>query len=87
MHVEVDYRLSVVELCRACGVEEATLRAWVEEGVLVPEGEAEWRFTATALARARTAARLARDFEIDAPAVALALELMDEIERLRARLA
>ena len=86
--VEVDYRLTFVELCRACRAEEAEVRAWVEEGVLVPEGgqPADWRFAATSLARARAAARLAHDFEIDAPAVALVLELMDEIERLRARL-
>jgi chaperone modulatory protein CbpM len=88
MDVEVDYRLSFVELCRACAADEAQVRAWIEEGVLTPEGQRaeEWRFASASLVRARTAARLARDFEIDAPAVALVLELMDEIARLRARL-
>ena len=85
--VEVDYRLTFVELCHACAAEASQVRAWIEEGVLTPEGRRveEWRFEASSLARACTAARLARDFEIDAPAVALVLELMDEIERLRAR--
>ena len=86
--VEVEYRLTLVELCRACDAREDDVRAWVDEGALSPEGAqpADWRFAAAALPRARTAARLARDFESDARAIALVLELMDEIERLRARL-
>ena len=86
--VEVEYRLTLVELCRACDAREEDVRAWVDEGALAPEGRRpdDWRFAADALRRARTAARLARDFEIDAPAIALVLDLMDQIERLRARL-
>ena len=87
--VEVEYRLTLVELCRACDAREEDVRAWVDEGALAPEGgrPGEWRFASAALPRARTAARLARDFEIDARAIALVLELMDEIDRLRARIA
>ena len=87
--VEVEYRLTLVELCHACDAREEDVRAWVDEGALEPEGRQpqDWRFAAAALPRARTAARLARDFEIDARAIALVLELMDEIDRLRARLA
>ena len=87
--VEVEYRLTLVELCHACDTREEDVRAWVDEGALEPEGRQpqDWRFAAAVLPRARTAARLARDFEIDARAIALVLELMDEIERLRARLA
>lgn len=86
--VEIDYRLTLVELCRAAPAREEEVRAWIEEGALAPDEQVggEWRFAAATLRRARIAARLARDFEIDAPAVALVLELMDEIERLKARL-
>ena len=86
--VEIDYRLTLVELCRASAAREDEVRAWIEEGVLVPDGTVagEWRFAAATLTRARAAARLARAFEIDAPALALVLGLMDEIERLKARL-
>jgi chaperone modulatory protein CbpM len=38
------------------------------------------------LRRARTALRLQRDLEINLPGVALALELMEELERLRREL-
>ncbi|GMU71125.1 MAG: MerR family transcriptional regulator [Burkholderiales bacterium] len=88
VHVEIDYRLTLVELCRASAAHEDEVRAWIDEGALAPDETiaGEWRFAATTLRRARTAARLAHDFEIDAPAVALVLGLMDEIERLKARL-
>ncbi|MEO8485715.1 MAG: chaperone modulator CbpM [Betaproteobacteria bacterium] len=86
--VEVDYSLTLVELCRASDASESDVRAWIEEGALAPKGRRpdEWRFAASSLARARTAARLARDFEIDARAIALVLDLMEEISRLRAGL-
>lgn len=85
--VEIDYRLTFVELCRASAAREDEVRAWIDEGALAPDEivAGEWRFAAATLRRARTAARLARDFEIDAPAVALVLGLMDEIERLKSR--
>lgn len=85
--VEVEFQLTLVELCRACGAPEEQVSAWVDEGALVPEGSApgEWRFAASSLRRARMAARLARDFEIGAPGIALVLDLLDEIERLKSR--
>jgi chaperone modulatory protein CbpM len=67
-------------------------RAWVaqlvSEGALEPEGdsEAEWRFAAVSVKRVATARRLERDFRLNAPGLALTLDLLDEIEGLRARL-
>jgi chaperone modulatory protein CbpM len=60
----------------------------VEEGVLsvVEISAAEWHFTGAVLRRARLALRLERDLEINLAGVALALELMDELERLRREL-
>ena len=60
----------------------------VEEGVLTPEGEApgQWRFTGLHLHRARVAARLQRDLGVNLAGAALALELLEEMEVLRARL-
>jgi chaperone modulatory protein CbpM len=80
--------LSVDDLSRLCAVDRAAIVELVEEGVLsVIEVEAsEWRFPGAALRRARTAVRLQRDLEINLPGVALALELMEELERLRREL-
>jgi chaperone modulatory protein CbpM len=80
--------LSVDELSRLCAVDRAYIVELVEEGVLsVTTVEAEqWRFAGTALRRARTALRLQRDLEINLPGVALALELMAELDALRREL-
>jgi len=80
--------LSVDELSRLCAVDRASIVALVEEGVLsaIEIGTSEWRFPGAALRRARTALRLQRDLEINLAGVALALELMEELERLRREL-
>jgi chaperone modulatory protein CbpM len=80
--------LSVDDLSRLCAVDKTFIVELVEEGVLsVIEIEAtEWRFQGTALRRARMALRLQRDLEINLPGVALALELLEELERLRREL-
>jgi chaperone modulatory protein CbpM len=86
--VEEEVLLTLVELCQACNAEEENVRAWVLEGVLEPLGESpqEWRFKGDALRRARLAWRLSHDLDINPPGVALALDLLDEIATLRARL-
>jgi chaperone modulatory protein CbpM len=86
--VEEEIHLTLVELCQAAHVPEQEIRAWVIEGVLEPEGGApeEWRFTGASLRRARTALRLSRDLEVNLSGIALALDLLDEINSLRSRL-
>jgi chaperone modulatory protein CbpM len=86
--IDDDTQLSLAELARACRAAEEQVRVWVVEGVLLPSGGSppEWRFPGTALRRARLAATLTRELEINAPGVALALDLMDEIEALKAAL-
>lgn len=86
--VEETVQLTLVELCRACGAEEQHVRVWVFEGMLEPVGESpqDWRFGGESLRRARLALRLSADLEINPPGVALALDLLDEIAALRARL-
>ena len=61
---------------------------FVEEGVLsvVEMNTAEWHFTGAALRRARLALRLERDLELNLAGVALALELIEELQRLRREL-
>ena len=76
------------ELAGLCTVETRWVVELVEQGVLEPLARptGEWHFAATALGRVRTAERLHRDLELDAAGIALALDLLDEIESLRARL-
>jgi|SRR5580658_2800293 chaperone modulatory protein CbpM len=86
--VEDGVQLSLAELCRACSVGEEQVTIWVVEGVLAPAGERprEWIFGSRSLMRAQVAVRLTRDLEINPPGVALALDLLEKIERLEARL-
>ena len=80
--------LTIKDLSRMCAVEERHIVEFVEEGVLsvVEVSATEWHFTGAALRRARLALRLERDLEINLAGVALALELMEELERLRREL-
>jgi chaperone modulatory protein CbpM len=86
--VEEEIPLTLTELCQACFASEEYVITWVFEGALEPSGETpqEWRFTGQSLRRARMALSLARDLEVNAPGVALALDLLDEIAELQARL-
>ena len=77
--------LSVEDLKRMFALEERRIAEWVEEGVLsVLEADAaQWRFSRSELRRARIALRLERDLGINAAGIALALELLQELEQLR----
>jgi len=78
--------LSVDDLSRLCAVERTHIVELVEEGVLtvIAVDSVEWQFHGTALRRARTALRLQHDLELNLAGVALAVELLEEIARLRA---
>ncbi len=78
--------LSIGDLCHACSRHAEWVVELVDEGILQPAGrnQEQWRFPGTSLQRARTAMRLQQDLQINLAGVALALDLMDEIESLRA---
>ena len=86
--VEEEVRFTLDDLCHACRADAAQVVALVHEGVLDATGDRpdEWRFAGVALARARTAVRLARDLELSVAGTALVMDLLDEIESLRASL-
>lgn len=81
--------LSLKDLSRFCGADEAWIVELVEHGVLDPVGSASrhWRFHGTSIARAKKASRLGRDLGINTAGVALILELLQEREDLLHRLA
>jgi chaperone modulatory protein CbpM len=86
--LEEQSQLTLADLCRACSVHAEKIIDLVDAGVLDPQGRepARWIFLGTSLHRARKALRLQRDLDIGLAGAALALELMDEIESLHARL-
>ncbi len=78
--------LSLGDLCHACSRHAEWIVELVDEGILQPVGrnQDQWRFPGTSLHRAHTAMRLQQDLHINLAGVALALDLMDEIESLQA---
>jgi chaperone modulatory protein CbpM len=86
--VEEQVELSIDELGHACRCSREWIVALVREGVLQPtDAQApEWRFRGRSLQRARRATRLQRELELNVPAVALVLQLLDRIEALEAQL-
>ena len=82
-------RLDAAALGRSLRCDVQLIVTLVQEGVLEPPGgdsPTEWRFEGVALRRACRAVRLVRDLDLNPPGVALALQLLDEIERLEAAL-
>lgn len=78
--------LTLAEFSGACRVRSERIVDLVEEGVIEPDvRHSHWYFQATELRRARRAIRLQRDLGINLAGVALVLDLLDEIEGLRAR--
>lgn len=81
--------LSLAELSRTCAVQIDFILDLIEEGVLAPStGRApeDWRFSSTQLRQVTVAWRLQRDLGVNLAGAALALQLLDEVETLRAQI-
>jgi len=80
--------LTLGEVSRACAVRVECIVELVDEGVLSPSGREpeRWRFTGNHLRRATVAIRLQRDLGVNPAGAALALELLDDLAALQARL-
>ena len=76
------------ELCRASRLSAERVIELAEEGVIEPigRGPETWRFRGVSLRRIRCAERLEEDLGVNTAGAALVLDLLEEVERLRARL-
>lgn len=81
--------LSLPDLCRFCQADQSWVIELVDHGVLEPDGSSieTWHFHGVSLVRAKRAQRLNRDLGINAAGVALVIELLEEREAMRRRLA
>ncbi len=79
--------ITIDELVSYCHVRREKVVELVNEGIIEPVSRSatDLRFGGPALRRARKAVRLERDLEINLNAVALILDLLDEIDTLKAR--
>ena len=79
---------SLDELCLACNVDANWIAELVEHGVIEPIGQvsADLQFTSITIVRIAKAKRLERDLNLNLPGLAIVLDLLDEIDDLRAQL-
>lgn len=85
---EEEVELSLADLCQACQLPAEYILELVEHGVIEPIGRepARWRFQAVSVRRVRCVQRLERDLGVNVAGAALAIDLLEELDRLRARL-
>ncbi len=94
-----EHALELDAFAAACGTPAEFVCLLVDEGLLQPVArqpglqpvlqpflQTDWRFGGEELARVRRICRLQRDFEANLQSVAVMLDLIDEIEDLRAQL-
>jgi chaperone modulatory protein CbpM len=76
---------TLIQVSVICGVYPERITELVSYGIVDPGGmqEMQWRFSEFAMNRLKKAVRLHRDLGIDQQGLALTLELLDEIDRLR----
>ncbi len=83
-NIETTY-LSITEICLKSGVEKDTVIEIVEQGIIEPIGCSpnDWLFSPLMLTVTKKAVRLHYDLNVDWAGIALAIELLDEVEQLR----
>ncbi len=79
---------TLAELCRCFPVDAEVIEAMVEHGILEPTGKrsGHWCFPANSMRRTRITLHLQRDLGVNLAGAALALDLLERIEELDARL-
>ncbi|MCG6938091.1 MAG: chaperone modulator CbpM [Gammaproteobacteria bacterium] len=86
--IENETRLTLRQLCDSCAVRAEYIIELVDEGLIEPSGveKSHWCFSGVTIKRVQKAKRLQRDLGVNLAGAALAVDLIDEIEYLRAKL-
>lgn len=78
--------VNLEELCEICGIHIELVHDFISHDIAKPMGksEKEWLFDLIQLRRVQTALRLQQDLELNLAGAALVLDLLEELEKLRA---
>lgn len=78
-------QLDMAEFCEATELSDVYVIEIVEHGILEPQGAQpkDWVFNDYELTLAKRAAKLRRDLDLEWEGVALALDLLEEVQQLR----
>ena len=76
---------TLIEICLICGVAEVCIGDLVAFGIIDPidDQSAAWIFSESSMQRAKRAVRLQRELGLEAQGLAVTLDLLEEVERLR----
>ena len=79
---------SLEELSNSCNVATAWVAELVEHGIIEARGTtiSQWRFSSVSVVQLAKAKRFDRDLGLNPAGIALAFDLLNEIDRLKARL-
>jgi chaperone modulatory protein CbpM len=82
-----DTSLSLGELCEICNISPDILNDFIAYEIIHPKhpDRDQWMFDLAELKRVKRALRLQRELELNLTAVAVVLDLLDQIEELRDR--
>lgn len=85
--VEEHVVFSFAALCKASGADDAQLHGLVAEGLLTPTGDGahDWQFSGPSLPQTRSALRLSRELDLSLHAAAIVMDLLAQIECLKAQ--
>jgi chaperone modulatory protein CbpM len=80
--------ITIVELCEVCSVDQQLINELIAEGILEPldNGGEMARLPYSSVRRTHTVVHLQRDLGVNLAGAALALELLERIDKLRAQL-
>ena len=82
--LEDENDLTLLKLCNICQLNPELIIEMVKEGILEPSGERKsaWRFSFSIVDRVRMVQRLRRDLNVNLAGAALAIHLLEKIEKL-----
>jgi len=80
--------LTLAEFCQALSIPKELLMQMIDYQLIQPQGNnpEEWRFDSISLRRGRIAVSFYHDLEVNLTGIALALELLRQIEQLQHQL-
>jgi len=86
--IDEETTFTLVELCRSCAIDAAFIEDMVEQGILEPTGKrgSHWCFPSTSLRRTQVTLHLKQDLGVNLAGAALALDLLERIDELHAKL-
>lgn len=87
IEIEAIKSLTLPEICAICQVDSDFIEQLAEYNIVDPllDEEGNWRFNESHLKRVQMVLRLQQDLELNLAGAALVIDLLDEIEKLRAR--